>query len=71
VDSPKVTLSPEQQNTCHQTLKFLHELGPVIEKVQAAGIETAAWEQLRTRLIEVNQNIARDFCGGVKPAINH
>lgn len=66
--TPKVALSPDHQNLCVKTLKFLHDLGPEIEKVAAAGIDVTTWEQLRQRLIDVNQSIAKNFCSGV---VNH
>lgn len=59
---PKVQLPQEHQSLCLKTLKFLHDLAQEIPKVERAGIDVTAWEQLRQRLIDVNQNIANDFC---------
>ena len=58
---PTITLSQEHQDMCLHTIKFLHDLKPLVEAVASCGIDCAAWEQLRNRLIDVNQNIAANF----------
>jgi hypothetical protein len=62
-----VQLSAEHQALCKKTLKFLHDLAPEVEKLKRAGIDTSVWEQLRSRLIDVSQAIAKDFCGVKHP----
>lgn len=64
---PKVQLQPDHQALCIKTLRFLHDLKPEIEKVQAAGIDVTAWSQLRERLIDINQSIAQNFCNQKPP----
>lgn len=59
---PKVVLLPEHQTLCLKTLRFLSDLGPEIEKLRNAGLDVTAWEQLRSRLTDIFQNVAKDFC---------
>jgi hypothetical protein len=64
--SPVVQLSPDKQELCGHTLRFLNDLGPIVQKVAECGIDCSNYEALRQHLISVNQKIHKNFCGPPK-----
>ena len=60
--SPSVTLSADHQTLCIYTLRALQDFIPLLNDVQACGVDCSAYSALREKLVEVATEIKARFC---------